>query len=381
MNILLIGEVFSENLGDRLVCEMTTYLTKKLIPEANICVLDLMERNQPSDVVNTRTHISETKQRIRALFRLCPPIDLIVSRRSARKKEQYYRKMIDKKIDLAVFTGGQLVGESFYAYIDTVSRLLEKENIPVVYNAVGIGQLSIISKHIFRKIFSRKNIVGISCRCNKERFCRTLNISSDLVQSTYDTAMLCSKLICEQTKQSDRKKYVGLGIMYCSHIERQKLIDFWCSIIAELESKGVAWKVFTTGCVVDDDLAKEVLVHNGYMLSEDHYMPRPISTTEMLENYRELDRIISFRLHSHIVAYSMGVPSIAIVWEKKVVDFFSKIDRNQYCFNLEEPISSIINSLLGDELKLNAHDDEMYESIRQRIVSVYSTFLNFVVKK
>ena len=173
--------------------------------------------------------------------------------------------------------------------------------------------------------------------------------------------------------------YVGLGIMHCSRIERQKLIDFWSSIIAALECKDIAWKVFTTGCAVDDDLAKEVLLHNGYMPSSDCYIPRPTSTTEMLKNYRDFDRIISFRLHSHIVAYSMRIPSIAIVWEKKVVDFFSKIDRNQYCFNIEEPIFSIINKLLGDELKLNAHDDEIYASIRRTIVSVYSMFINSVV--
>ena len=44
----------------------------------------------------------------------------------------------------------------------------------------------------------------------------------------------------------------------------------------------------------------------------------------------QFDFIISHRLHSSIIARSIGVGSIGLIWDKKVESFYESIDAKEY---------------------------------------------------
>jgi len=269
-----------------------------------------------------------------------------------------------------------LVKDTFSAYINIVSKILEKNNIPMIYNAIGIGKMHSIQKRRYRKIFNRKNIIGISCRCDKSRFCSTLKIHSEMVQSTFDTAVLCRELISCDSKYTGTEICVGLGIMRSYRFKRQTLINFWISIIDALEEKGISWKCFSTGSADDEDLAKEILSIKGVQCTDKNYISRPLSPVDLLKNYQFFDRIISFRLHSHIIAYALGVPSIAIVWDRKIQDFFFKINRQECCFHIDDSVDKIIQKILAKDIFFNNEENLKRDSVKREVELVFIDFLN-----
>ena len=72
---------------------------------------------------------------------------------------------------------------------------------------------------------------------------------------------------------------------------------------------------------------------------------RPTIPEELIANISEFKSLISFRLHSHIIASACGIPSIAIIWDKKVEEFFKKINLEKRCKTINSSIQDIVDSL------------------------------------
>lgn len=65
----------------------------------------------------------------------------------------------------------------------------------------------------------------------------------------------------------------------------------------------------------------------------------------LVKTISRFQSIISFRLHSHIIAASLGIPSVAVVWDDKVRGFFGKIGHPERCCTLLDGPEKILNKL------------------------------------
>lgn len=344
MNILLIGEVFSENLGDQIVYYSNQYQLKEQFPNASFYVLDLMGRNHISS-----SALSPKSNKNGLLNKLKPRISshILLKWISAFKKKKYYLSKIQRDIDLAVFVGGQLVSDTFATYIYAILKILNKYEIPVIFNAVGLGVLeNRHAKKLYEKCLKFNCVKYISCRCDQERM-NSFLFKEKMVQSTFDSAVLASQIYdIERDKSS---KIIGLGIMKSSRYKEDDLIAYWSEIIKYLETEGIQWKVFTTGQCADYLLSEKILELNGF--GDEKLLSRPEKPEELVAHISEFCGIISFRLHSHIIAYSLGIPSLAIVWDEKIRDFFKKVDleKNVFQFN-DMSILDNISDLFVEEM-------------------------------
>ena len=79
---------------------------------------------------------------------------------------------------------------------------------------------------------------------------------------------------------------------------------------------------------------------------EDVIATRPQIPKELVKIISQYNSIISFRLHSHIIAYSLEIPSIAIAWDNKVNFFFKDIGYSERCKRIDSDPEEIVLNLL-----------------------------------
>lgn len=330
MKILLIGEVFSDNLGDRLICEETKRVLLSIYPDATFGEMDIMnrvlkEKEFQENVCNSR--LGELK--VFLLKNRC--VRMLYEKRNIRRLRSVYEEKISSEYNFAVFTGGALLQSGFVQYLKCIVRLLEKYQINAVFNAVGTGILSVYDRKILKRILNSSVIRGISCRCREERINRFL-VGNKKVIKTFDTAIFSSLRLNQEVK---KEGYLGLGIMKSTRFTEKCLIDFWNEVIKECERREIKWRLFTTGQPNDQELAEKVLdFYDGE--KSDKLLMRPLLTSELVENISSFNAILSFRLHSHIIAYSVGVPSVGISWDNKIEDFFGSIDLLSHVKKMDE---------------------------------------------
>lgn len=378
MRLLLIGEIFSNNLGDQLVYETAQYQLEQIYPNATFSILDIMGRTAPIDqhTLNKPTNRS-VKEQVRYFLGKSSLLNNVLSKRSASKLCKYYDSVISQgKYDLAVFTGGQLISDIFVEYIYTICNLFSKHKIPFVFNAVGLGVISRISIKRYKAVFSFPEMKAITCRSNGDTF-NHLFFSGNNAVETFDTAITVSEQYVRSKVPANT--VVGLGVMSTTRIPHNRLIDFWTEIICQLEKDNINWRMFTTGCFSDYELAREILncMHITDNQIEEKLLGNPKSTRELAENIQSFSFILSFRLHSHIIAYSYGIPSSAIVWDNKLNDFFTKVGRENHLFGIDSSVDSIVENIyenIKNTDTMNTQDElnDIFQTVRNNIYRITS---------
>lgn len=377
MKVLLIGELFSHNLGDQLIYYCTKRAVLSIDSQAQFVLLDIMGRKQ-STVENNAVNydlLEGMSTRTPLWAELCKNsvLNYLIKSKSLLGLQSYYKSLITPDIDVAIITGGALIQDTFAVYLDAIMKLLKRNNIPVIFNAVGVGRKSWITKRILIRMLKRDNISGFSCRCLPERFDEIIPKERTKVISSYDIAVFCG----DAFDLSSEKNYtVGLGIMNFSRFSQQQLIDFWVDVIHDLDERGVGWKVFTTGSPEDGALAVKI-IKNIYAENYRNKIVIPANVEELITIIHSFDRILSFRLHSHIIAYALRIPSVGIVWDSKVSDFFNKINRGDSIFDITDPTDKIISSLIAQE----PISSEELLKVKEHASSVFFTLLNKALKR
>ena len=77
------------------------------------------------------------------------------------------------------------------------------------------------------------------------------------------------------------------------------------------------------------------------------------------------DAIISCRLHPSIIAFSMGIPSISLVWSPKVRGFYESIGYPERTVDIDSISAEKILSTLQDAIEKGVQHDKEY------LMSVY----------
>ena len=111
MRILFVGEIYSSNLGDRILYESTRSIFLKLYPNAEFAEIDIMMRKSIDAAIAYRD--ANIKSKIRKSLSIIPVVNVFLDKRSMHKNYDSYEKIISKGYNLAVFVGGQIVKPVF----------------------------------------------------------------------------------------------------------------------------------------------------------------------------------------------------------------------------------------------------------------------------
>lgn len=340
MKILLIGEHYSDNLGDGVICANVEEMVKKNFNEVQITKLDLSHRldfaQEYNNFILSKKKINKLKLYLKNNSAIYEYLSNLKRNRSTLKDFDVF---FDDSYDIAIFAGGALFLPCFIFQISYLVNKCEKNNVPIIFNCCGFGKLK--SKILFYKLKRslNKNIVrSVSIRDHETIAKQLINRSFD---KNYDIALLSNENFNVLKKDNH---LVGLGIMYIEK-DRDLLIDFWQKTINKLNKKNINWKIFCNGSSEDYEFAKQIL--KKLNLNQEEYIVNcPKRPNDLINTISEFSSILSFRLHSHIIATSLYIPSIAMVWDKKVQDFFKYLNLEDRCYSYYEyDIEKIVDHL------------------------------------
>ena len=344
MKILLVGEYFSKNLGDPVLCQTVEHSILDAFPNVQVIPFDMSGKTgfdtyfQPSsysDVQNWYFRLSYRTPFILKRFPLCRVIQ--------QDTDRYMRTMCmldgvlaKVSIDLVVFAGGSIFMDYFAGIIYGIVKRCARRNIPIIFHACGMSRLTEDSIYVLQQALKFENIKSISLRDSYLRFLEHFHINA-IVTETFDTALACSNYFF---KNKNVIADMGVGV-----IGIPKYFEFQKKVVRDIQRSGNSWKLFTNGELSDRKMAIHILDDLGIPVSErDKYIvSNPRNAEELIKTVTSFQKIVAFRMHSQIVAASYGIPCFGFVWDAKIKEFYSKIGMPNNCIdpNREIPWNEI----------------------------------------
>lgn len=342
MNVLLIGEYFSSNLGDPLLCSTVKKIIEHHFPDVQITPLDLSGHINFTDFykVDSLEYSFFEKLFFKLSNKLIRIFSLSKLYQKYKKSETRYLQTLfhlksllkENNFELAIFAGGSLFMDYFIPLIFLITNILKRNNIKIIFHACGTGKMDKHDKKLLKYILNDKNVVSIAVRDSYIFINNLLKCKSKLIE-TYDTALNSTSFF----KTNSPKLFdFGIGVFGDGdfYLFQKELISLF------LDST-YSWKLFTNGSENDYNTAKKILSDLGIKATEHHkfLLPRPTTPEQLINDINSFNKIISFRMHSLIIACSYGIPLIGINWNKKVVEFMTKMQLSKFCYNADKKFS------------------------------------------
>ncbi len=394
--ILLVGAWHSTNLGDPLLCRCTEWLLQELAPEAEIIRVDV-EAN-PEIPADYDPPIPQASKLLRIhrehmavhLITANTPWDLrgkLCAKRFEARREDVLAQ-IDSDADLLVVAGGQMLINWFGLYLAAIVERCQELSIPVVFNACGTGPddssyvmsrlkralaLSVVQQISLRDGLPKVSGWGFTDAidtCDPGLFAAeafpesTGNApeaeSTDVAADVDATADQESQAIME-----NHSRPIGIGVISSSETSIRKELRILENLCGYLEAKRVPYVLFNNGSPKDEGVIRMLQERLRKKGIEARSLERPRTPEELMQQERGLRGVISYRLHSQIVACSLGLPSVGITWDEKMRVFYAKIGCPERCLEGDVKPEVILETFLNaekagyDNSRLRAMKEEM----------------------
>ncbi len=338
VNILLV-QIVNRNLGDTVIADNAAYLIKQSLP-----------------------YFTKKHYRLQLYDIQSEDYELV------------------READLIIFDGGGLIKyrqENFHIYVPALLECAREYDIPVYFNCVGVEGFDGGDERCLRlaRTLNFECVKGITVRddintlreyyLNRELISRLLQenkessgqdaLQKDEFRLSLDSNQHTGPDVLAGTKtgtlftaaaadtavftpevygigRDSQSGVIGLGIVRSRifedygipEITREYQLDMWQGIVRELEARGYKWKFFVNGLKSDYDFALEVLEAMGRR-SEQYLVPRPVESRELVETIASFQGVIACRMHANIIAYALGIPSIGLVWNDKMLFWARRI--------------------------------------------------------
>ena len=357
LNITFIGLYEEQNFGDKIIADCTEklYFDELGNTEFNVKRLCL-------DYVEKRQKLSLKVKIINKINRL---ININLNRidSSQKQKIEDYKKYYEiniKDSDIIIVVGGGLIMFTYQFFGGSIIALLEtayKNRIPVIFNSVGIEgydeedyKCQILKKAlnipIIRSFTTRDDLNTL-----KENY---LNGKPPMpCNFVCDPAVWVSEIY--NVKKKKFSDVIGIGIGRANlfvdngiDFNKEQLFSLYYNLVKILRKKGYKVCLFTNGLFMDNVFAIEILTElKGSDNMVELYIPQ--SPQELVKIIASFRGMIATRLHSNIIAYSLDVPSVGLVWNDKLSFFGKNIGASEYYLTYNKfQTDTIINSMVTD---------------------------------
>ncbi|NLE64289.1 MAG: polysaccharide pyruvyl transferase family protein [Bacteroidales bacterium] len=335
-NIVLVGLLYDTNLGDQAIFHATRFYIDQIFIQHQINNIDIRMMDMTGrDGVNSNAIEKKIKQsyafRItRKIFKKSKRVQKFLKRyvavNSARKNNKLF---LDSNTLAVIFVGGGIIKyqyQYFHLYINEILKVTNKNNIPVMFSAVGIEGYNQFNKDclLLRKALQQKCVKMITTRDDldllQKHYC--LDIPTAKVA---DPVYGISKLIPKHIKRNN-PKVIGLGVvrenLFINNnisFSKKDMLLLWKSLFDALKNSNYECKIFCNGLKADYQFGLDLLEYMGIPDSKinDYLVPCPKTTNDLVDIISSFDGIIVGRLHASIIAYSYGISSIGLVWNNK----------------------------------------------------------------
>lgn len=346
--VLLCGLMQCRNLGDVVIADCVKYLIKKSakkdgLKNVKISTLDIRRQKDKANLNKVRNS------------------------------------------DLVVFPGGGFIkykAEKFPLEMGRITQRAEHYGIPVMYNAMGYEGFDAENQgsQTLKAMLENSSSRYITCRDFSRELNDTYLKDAKLTsQRVADPAVWVSETY--KVKRKENSDIIGLGVarggLFEDHgvpVSKEDLLNIWANIVKEVEAQGFNYKLFTNGLKQDEEFLAELIAFMGKEEEKDKIsLPSAENAKELVEYISGFSALIACRMHANIIAFSLGIPSVAFVWNDKLRFFGESIGcKERYLeYTQLKDAKLIVNTLKKacnegyEEGLLKREKESAYKSIRQ----------------
>lgn len=371
MKIAICGEIFSSNLGDGVIAHSLAWLLKHTHTKTDICFVDFSARSGfqleslESDTINTLFKLLHSRLTKFSYYRkVIVPLSWHLLKRN--KFSSKWESQISN-CDLILIGGGQLLMDNdlvFPLKINELVKISKAFGKNIIFYGCGVGnQWSCYGHHLLQKFLQVKNVKGIFLRDKKsiETLKALLPERSIPFRLTADPAIFSREaFVISRTLDSST---IGLGIaapkvLKTRCLKSQKFFEtkfiksFWMQLATLLHEQGIKFVFFTNGSTEDYEFAKTIVseLASSNRNIPSHLLPRALEPITLVRQIAGFRVVIAHRLHANIIAYSLGIPSIGLSWDDKVMEFGKMTNRQEFFLEPSKLNAEIVYSAISEAI-------------------------------
>ncbi|OPJ64514.1 polysaccharide pyruvyl transferase family protein [Clostridium chromiireducens] len=302
--------------------------------------------------------------------------------------------------DLVVFAGGGLISdkyETIVKHINEVTMLADVVGTSVIFNAVGIeGYRDNEECEILIRALNRSCVKFISTRDDIDLLNEKFITDNSRIKSlkVADSAVWTSEVY--NIRKNKFSNIIGIGVIRSGVFEdngidfnEMRQLELWSRIISELEEKKEEWVLFTNGLEVDYEFAVRILEYIGRSGEiSNKIIKLPVDDEEFVRTISDFKGIIAARMHANIIAYSLDIPTIGIVWNPKLEFFGKTISATNRFFKIDKCNAiNIVNELENainqgyDRKFFNDYKETTYTSLNEYINQFIDNKIYYIEKR
>lgn len=299
-------------------------------------------------------------------------------------------KRIDKELvvnaDVIFFAGGGLFGLSylnFFEYLDEITRLAEERNIPVIFSSIGMNNMDATpeNEELLKTILRRKCIKAISARENISLFKEYSTGCGFTIETVCDPAVWTQYVY---NMRHEKSGVIGINVVRGGLFKDNKKnwgmtdeLKYLHKLKSLLDESDLKYKFYTNGSFLDNNTLRFFAREYSIPLEQVVY---PHTTKEVVETIAEFDAVVTFRMHSSIIAYSFQIPSVALVWNDKIPFFYQNINHPERAFDFDQWNSEIVFNQLLSTLE-GENKEEEAQAYQAYLMTLYLFLYKTVAKQ
>lgn len=276
-----------------------------------------------------------------------------------------------KQADLLLFGGAPMFNyhyQNFYERTAVALELAAQYQKPVLFSAVGVDVYEEDSAccRRLKEVLNLPNVRQITTRDDFASLQQLRESEHVRIAKVSDPAVFAAQVFAPHftVKQQPGKK-IGVFVLRANgfvdnrfDFSKQDAAKLWTDLVGELERRGYDYELLTSGHFGDEAFL-DYLIRNR--LADTKKCVFNINAPETLvAKIASFDAIISCRLHPSIIAYSLGVPSVGIVWNGKVRGFYQNIGHPERVVETQELSAETLMKKLEESLGQGVEQDAAF---------------------
>jgi len=245
-------------------------------------------------------------------------------------------KSVDEDVlgaaDAIFFAGGGLFGLSylnFFEHLEHITDVAERRGIPVVFSSMGLNNMDAEEGSVdaIAKIVTKPCVKAVAVRENLRLFKELVTDVPFEVRQVADPAVWTKYVYGMTDVVPDGTLGVNVvrGGLFVAN-QRQWGLTAEMTYLAGLqdhaEAAGLQAFFYTNGSLGDNNTLRYFAREHD--ISRDRVV-LPQTTREVVEAIASRSAVASIRMHSSIIAYSFGIPTVALEWNDKLPHFYEAI--------------------------------------------------------
>lgn len=245
-------------------------------------------------------------------------------------------KRVDEELlgtaDAILFAGGGLFGLSylnFFEHVERITAVADRRGIPVIFSSMGLNNMSADEGDLgaIAQILTRGCVKALAVRENLELFQQTVKGLSFEARQVADPAVW-TKYVYGMTDIVPAGTF-GINVvrsgLFVANQRKWGLtaeMGYLAGLMDQAEAAGLDARLYTNGSLDDNKTLR--FFAREYAVPDDRVV-LPQTTREVVEAVASHSAIAAIRMHSAIIAYSFGIPTVALEWNDKLPHFYEAI--------------------------------------------------------